>query len=90
VEDWTPTSGTLFPFTRAVEFQGSASSSWRGAPNSYATTIMSRLATIITCIRRAAPYLAIELILPGGSLIALCLWLVKNRARLRGRVAIPG
>ncbi|HUA25162.1 MAG TPA: hypothetical protein VMA54_13640 [Steroidobacteraceae bacterium] len=42
-----------------------------------------RIATIIACIRRAGPYLAIELILPGGSLIALCIWLVKNRAQLR-------
>jgi hypothetical protein len=51
-------------------------------------TIMSRIVTIIACIRRAAPYLAIELILPGGSLIALCLWLLKNRARRRGSLAI--
>jgi hypothetical protein len=51
-------------------------------------TIMSRLATIIACIRSAAPYLAIELILPGGSLIALCLWLLKQRARRRGGLAI--
>ncbi|MGB6488659.1 MAG: hypothetical protein WBE91_17405 [Steroidobacteraceae bacterium] len=47
-----------------------------------------RIATIISCIRRAAPYLAIELILPGGSLIALCLWIVRNRARLRSALAI--
>lgn len=51
-------------------------------------TMILRIATIISCLRRAAPYLAIELILPGGSLIALCLWLVKNRARLRNRLAI--
>jgi hypothetical protein len=52
-------------------------------------TIMSlRIATIIACIRQAAPYLAIELILPGGSIIALCLWLVRNRASLRARLAI--
>jgi hypothetical protein len=47
-----------------------------------------RLATIIACIRRAAPYLAIELILPGGSIIALCLWLVRNRTRLRASLAL--
>lgn len=51
---------------------------------------MSRIAIIFACIRRAAPYLAIELILPGGSLVALCLWLVKNRARRRASLAIPG
>lgn len=53
-----------------------------------ATTMSLRIATIISCLRRAAPYLAIELILPGGSLIALCLWIVRNRARLRGSLAI--
>jgi hypothetical protein len=47
-----------------------------------------RIATIIACIRRAAPYLAIELILPGGSIIALCLWLVRNRTRLRTSLAL--
>ena len=52
------------------------------------TTTMSRIVIIFACIRRAAPYLAIELILPGGSLVALCLWLLKNRARRRGSLAI--
>jgi hypothetical protein len=42
-----------------------------------------RLAKTIAYIRRAAPYLAVELILPGGSLIALTLWLLRNRLRLR-------
>jgi hypothetical protein len=51
-------------------------------------TMSLRIATIISYIRSAAPYLAIELILPGGSLIALCLWLVRNRARRRNSVAI--
>ena len=44
-------------------------------------SVMSlRIAKIIACIRQAAPYLAIELILPGGSIIALILWLLRNRA----------
>lgn len=51
---------------------------------------MSRIAIIFACIRRAAPYLAIELILPGGSVIALCLWLLKSRPRRRGSLAVPG
>lgn len=42
-----------------------------------------QIAKIIACIRQAAPYLAIELILPGGSLVALVLWLLRNRASLR-------
>jgi hypothetical protein len=48
-----------------------------------------RIAAIISCLRRAAPYLAIELILPGGSLIALTLWILKNRKRLRRRSPPP-
>lgn len=46
-----------------------------------------RIANIIACIRSAAPYLAIELILPGGSLIALILWIAKNRGKLKQRLA---
>ena len=46
-----------------------------------------RIANIIACIRSAAPYLAIELILPGGSLIALILWISKNRGVLKQRLA---
>ena len=75
---------------RRVDFEGSASSSWRGPPITEAMTMSLRIATIISCIRQAAPYLAIELILPGGSLIALCLWLVRKRARLRNSLAISG
>jgi hypothetical protein len=49
-----------------------------------------RIAKIFALIRQAAPYLAIELILPGGSLIALTLWIVRNRASLRRRLAGGG
>lgn len=46
-----------------------------------------RIAKIIACIRLAAPYLAIELILPGGSIVALTLWLLRNRASVRRNLA---
>lgn len=45
------------------------------------------IARIIAGIRRVGPYLAVELILPGGSLIALTLWLLKNRSSLRQGLA---
>jgi hypothetical protein len=45
-----------------------------------------RIVKILAFIRQAAPYLAIELILPGGSLVALTLWMVRNRASLRRRL----
>jgi hypothetical protein len=33
-------------------------------------------------VRSFGPYLAVELILPGGSLVALLLWLYRHRATL--------
>ena len=33
-------------------------------------------------VREIAPYFAVELILPGGTLIALALWLYRRRAVL--------
>lgn len=38
------------------------------------------LARTLTGLRQLAPYAAIELLLPGGSLIALVLWLYRRRA----------
>lgn len=50
-----------------------------------------RLSTYVTAIagklRRLAPYAMIELILPGGSLLALLLWLYR---RHRNALAGPG
>ena len=34
---------------------------------------------LIQIARNASPYLAIELLLPGGSVIALLLWLFRHR-----------
>ena len=44
------------------------------------------IARIIAFSRQAGPYLAIELILPGGSLIALAIWILKNRPSLYRRL----
>jgi hypothetical protein len=40
----------------------------------------TRTAKIFAHLRRVAPYLAIELVLPGGSIVALTLWVIRNRA----------
>ena len=37
------------------------------------------LAAVRTLVRRTGPYLAIELVLPGGTLIALLLFLYQRR-----------
>ena len=34
---------------------------------------------LIQVARNAGPYLAVELLLPGGSVIALLLWLFRHR-----------
>ncbi len=46
---------------------------WR-RPSSY-------LAAVVAKLRDLAPYAAIELVLPGGSLIALLLWFYRSRQK---------
>jgi hypothetical protein len=46
----------------------------------------SMIAAAARMVRAVGPYAAIELILPGGSLIALSLWALRHRAWLKGRV----
>jgi hypothetical protein len=38
---------------------------------------------LIEQIREFGPYVAAELLLPGGTLVALALWLYRRRAALR-------
>lgn len=38
-------------------------------------------------LRALGPYMAIELVLPGGSLIALGLWLYNHRGQVTARCA---
>jgi hypothetical protein len=40
---------------------------------------------IATALRTLGPYAAIELLLPGGSLVALSLWGYRNRSQLAKR-----
>jgi hypothetical protein len=40
---------------------------------------------IATALRTLGPYAAIELLLPGGSLVALSLWGYRNRSMLAKR-----
>ena len=55
------------------------------------TSIISWLYEAWSRIGEASPYLAIELIAPGGSVIALLLWLYrrtqKSHARISGAVS---
>jgi hypothetical protein len=38
---------------------------------------------IVSQFRTLGPYLAIELVLPGGSIVALLLWLYRHRSAAR-------
>jgi hypothetical protein len=41
------------------------------------------IASLARMMRALGPYAAVELILPGGSLIALSLWALRHRAWLK-------
>jgi hypothetical protein len=41
-------------------------------------TMGGRIAGIVSLLRSLGPYVAIELLLPGGSLLALLLWLYRR------------
>lgn len=47
-------------------------------------TLQAAITRIMTSIRSLGPYLAIELIMPGGSIIALVLWTYRNPRAARG------
>jgi hypothetical protein len=42
---------------------------------------------LIQFARNASPYLAVELLLPGGSVIALLLWLYRHRFKKEAEMA---
>ena len=41
----------------------------------------SKMSSLVALTRAAAPYLAIELLLPGGSVIAFVTWLYRHRPK---------
>ena len=50
------------------------------------TAPSSWIARLATLVRSFGPYAAIELLLPGGSLIALSLWIFRHREELGARM----
>ena len=50
------------------------------------TAQSSWIARFATLMRSFGPYAAIELLMPGGSLIALSLWIFRHREVLAARV----
>ena len=45
---------------------------------------------LTSAVRAIGPYAAIELLVPGGTLIALSLWAFRNRTALAARVRRAG
>ena len=45
------------------------------------------IAAVLAKVRDLAPYAAIELVLPGGSLIALALWFYRRQRSFNERAA---
>jgi hypothetical protein len=52
-----------------------------------AQTFMARLVRSGLALRSVAPYAAIEILLPGGSLLALGLWLMRRQKSRRQMTA---
>jgi hypothetical protein len=44
------------------------------------------IGSLARVMRALGPYAAVELIVPGGSLIALSLWALRHRAWLKARL----
>ena len=44
---------------------------------------LSRPRSMIKAVRAMGPYLALELLLPGGTLFSLMLWFARNRRAAR-------
>ncbi|MDP9011603.1 MAG: hypothetical protein M3O41_02895 [Pseudomonadota bacterium] len=45
-------------------------------------TLRASTAAVVAKLRDLAPYAALELVLPGGSLIALLLWLYRRQKKV--------
>ena len=50
--------------------------------------IAALFARLLILLRVIGPYAAIELLLPGGTLIALMYWWYRNRVILRSKVSV--
>jgi hypothetical protein len=75
----TTTSMTLLTEQPVASNDASAAHGPVNAPR----TLRGSIARMLGAIRSLGPYVAIELILPGGTIIALALWAYRNRRSVR-------
>jgi hypothetical protein len=69
--------GSKATFNAGPESIGSWGASWRTLPRTWS----ARAAAVVAKLREFAPYAAMELVLPGGSLMALGLWLYRRQRK---------
>ena len=55
---------------------------------SAASALRGAFARMVASIRSLGPYVAIEVLLPGGSIIALALWVYRRRRKARDADAV--
>jgi hypothetical protein len=60
---------------------GPESTDCRGASRRKPRTWSAHTAAVVAKLREFAPYAAMELVLPGGSLMALGLWLYRRQKK---------
>jgi hypothetical protein len=66
----------------ATDNAGPKSTGSRGAPcRTPPRTWNAHTAAVVAKLREFAPYAALELVMPGGSLMALGLWLYRRQRR---------
>jgi hypothetical protein len=65
----------------ASEFSATLSPVLDAQPRAVPRTVGAHMAVIVAILRKLAPYAAIELIMPGGSVMAVLLWLYRRQKK---------
>ena len=68
---------TFAPVQRSAATQAVNDGQWARVPRMLRGA-MARAASVVRSLRSLGPYLAIEVLLPGGSIIALALWTYRR------------
>jgi hypothetical protein len=65
-------------FNAGPKSTGDRSAPWRAPPRTWS----AHTAVVVAKLREFAPYAALELVMPGGSLMALGLWLYRRQRKV--------
>jgi hypothetical protein len=69
--------GSTATVNACPESTGRPGAPWRALPRTWS----AHTAAVVAKLREFAPYAAMELVLPGGSLMALGLWLYRRQRK---------